>query len=60
MSSVSTSGQSYTEGSQVTYQCNEGLFPMGVLTVTCARDEQNGLWEPITPVRWCVGQFQVI
>ncbi|XP_064382170.1 uncharacterized protein LOC135331039 [Halichondria panicea] len=46
MGSVSTVGQSYTEGSQVTYQCNEGLFPMGVLTSTCARNGQNVVWEP--------------
>ncbi len=46
MGSVNTSGQSYTEQSQVTYQCNEGLFPMGVLTATCARDGQNGIWKP--------------
>ncbi len=45
--SVNTSGQSYTEGSQeVTYQCNDGLFPIGVLIATCARDEQNVVWEP--------------
>ncbi len=47
--SVSTSGQSYTEGSEVTYQCNDGLFPMGVLSATCTRntsDGQNGVWEP--------------
>ncbi len=42
MGSVSTSGQFYTEGSQITYQCNDGLFPVGVLTANCT----NGVWEP--------------
>ncbi len=46
MGSVNTSGQSYTEGSQVIYQCNNGLFPMSVLIATCVRGGQNGVWEP--------------
>ena len=46
MGSVNTSGQSYTEGSQVIYQCNDGLFPMSVLIATCVRGGQNGVWEP--------------
>ena len=46
MGSVSTGSQSYIEGSQVSYQCNDGLFPMGVLTTTCTREGQDGVWEP--------------
>ncbi|XP_064402839.1 uncharacterized protein LOC135348523 [Halichondria panicea] len=53
MGSVNTNGQSYTEGSQVTYQCNDGLFPMCVLTATCTRDGQNGVWEPDPSVVVC-------
>ncbi len=53
MGSVSTSGQSYLEGSQVTYQCFEGLFPKGVLAATCTRDGQNGMWEPDPSVVVC-------
>ncbi len=44
--SVNTNDQSYTEGSQVTYQCNDGLFPTGVLIATCTSDGQNKVWEP--------------
>ncbi len=46
LGSVNANGQPYTEGLQVTYQCAEGLFPMGVLNTTCTRDRQNGVWEP--------------
>ncbi|XP_064401906.1 uncharacterized protein LOC135347787 isoform X1 [Halichondria panicea] len=49
MGNVCISGQSYIEGSQIIYQCNDGLFPMGVLNATCTRDtrdRQNGVWEP--------------
>ena len=49
--SVNASGQSYTEGSEVTYQCNDGLFPVGLFIITCTRDrdEQNGTWKPEAP-----------
>ncbi len=47
--SVSTSGQSYTVESEVTYQCNDGLFPMGLMNVTCTREGQNGVWKPVDP-----------
>ncbi len=46
MGGVNTSGQSYTEGSQVIYQCNDEHFPEGFLTATCTRDRQNGVWDP--------------
>ncbi len=47
--SVNASDQSYIEGSKVTYQCNDGLFPMGVFITTCTRDRQNVVWKPEIP-----------
>ena len=46
---VNVSGESYIEGSEVTYQCNDGLFPVGLFIVTCTRDGQNGVWKPEDP-----------
>ena len=33
----------YAEGTTVTFQCDDGLFPIDTRTTTC---EQSGLWEP--------------
>ncbi len=41
--------QAIIEGSEVTYQCNDGLFPVGLFIVTCTRDGQNGVWKPEDP-----------
>ena len=41
--------QTYIEGSEVNYQCNEELFPMGLFTTTCTRDRQNIVWKPEDP-----------
>ncbi len=48
--SVNTSNnQMFLEGSEVTYQCDDGLFPMGILIASCIRDGQNGVWKPEDP-----------
>ena len=47
--SVNTGSQSYTEGSEITYQCDDGLFPMGLFIANCTRDGQNGVWKPEDP-----------
>ncbi len=41
--------QTYIEGSEVIYQCNNGHFPMGLLITTCTRYGQNGVWKPEDP-----------
>ena len=47
MGSVNTTDQqTYTEGSTVTFQCDPGLFPLGVMTATCTRQGQTGVWDP--------------
>ncbi len=44
-----SNNQTYLEGSEVTYQCVAGLFPMGILIANCTRDGQNGVWKPEDP-----------
>ncbi len=41
--------QTFIEGSEVTYQCDAGLFPMGILIANCTRDGQKGTWKPVDP-----------
>ena len=44
-----TDQQSYTEGSTVTFQCDPGLFPLGVMNATCTIQGQTGVWVPYDP-----------
>ena len=41
-----TDQQSYTDGSTVTFQCDPGLFPLGVMNATCTIQGQTGVWDP--------------
>ena len=45
----STDQQSYNEGSTVTFQCDPGLFPLGVMNATCTSVGQTGVWVPYDP-----------
>ena len=50
MGSVNTSSQSnFMEGSEVTYHCDDGLFPTGVMTSTCTDVGGRGEWRPVDP-----------
>ena len=42
----STSQQSYTDGSTVTFQCDPGLLPLSVMSATCTIQGQTGVWDP--------------
>ena len=45
--SVSLDGQSFHPlGSEVTYRCDDGLFPTGVMTSTCTDVGERGEWVP--------------
>ncbi len=59
-----SNNQTYIEGSEVTYQCNNELFPMGLFITTCTRDGQNGVWKPEDPntieCRTAPGDIEII
>ena len=46
--SVNSGNQSppYVEGTIVTFQCDDGLFPNDTMTATCRNLSGTGEWEP--------------
>ena len=46
--SVNMGNQSppYAEGTTVTFQCDDGLFPRGTVTATCTDMLGTGEWDP--------------